>query len=98
MLAKDIYIPPRDLQDHKNMLEYCYEYVMTTEYKYLLPEQHALIDRHIKEREQLAAAGAAAVAGVPGGMPGGGPAGPLPAVPGAGAPLDVMQMGPKQQA
>lgn len=98
MLAKDIYIAPRDLQDHKNMLEYCYEYVMTTEYKYLLPEQHAIIDRHIKEREQMAAAGAAAVAGVPGGVAGGGPAGPLPAVPGPGAPLDVMQMGPKQQA
>ena len=85
MLAKDIYIAPRDLQDHKNMLEYSYEYVMTTEYKYLPPEQQALIDRHIKEREQMPAAG-------------GGPAGPLPAVPGAAGPLDVMQMGAKQQA
>lgn len=98
MLAKDIYIAPRDLQDHKNMLEYSYEYVMTTEYKYLPPEQQALIDRHIKEREQMAAAGMAG-AGAPG-MPaaGGGPAGPLPAVPGAAGPLDVMQMGAKQQA
>lgn len=98
MLAKDIYIAPRDLQDHKNMLEYAYEYVMTTEYKYLEEGQQALIDRHIKEREQLAAAGAAAGGGMPGGMPGGGPAGPLPAVPGSAGPLDVMQMGAKQQA
>jgi hypothetical protein len=98
MLAKNLYIPPRDLQDHKNMLEYAYEYVMTTEYKYLQPEQQALVDRHIKEREQLAAAGAMAGAGMPGGAPGGAPAGPLPAVPGAAGPLDVMQMGAKQQA
>lgn len=80
------------------MLEYAYEYVMTTEYKYLEEGQQALIDRHIKEREQLAAAGAAAGGGMPGGMPGGGPAGPLPAVPGSAGPLDVMQMGAKQQA
>lgn len=101
MLSNDIYVAPRDLQDHKNMLEYAYEYVMTTEYKYLPPEQQALIDRHIKEREQLAAQGAAAAGGAAGipGMAGGGggAAGELPAVPG-GAPMDVMQMGPKQQA
>jgi hypothetical protein len=80
------------------MLEYAYEYVMTTEYKYLPPEQQALIDRHIKEREQMAAAGAAAMGAAPAGMPGGGAAGPLPAVPGSAGPLDVMQMGAKQQA
>jgi hypothetical protein len=69
---------------------------MTSEFKYLRPEHQALIERHIKEREQLKLAQAQGQAG---GMPAGAAAGgipapgSLPAVPG-GAPLDVMQAGP----
>lgn len=58
MLAKDIYIPPAELANHKDMLIFAYDYVMTVEYKYLTPEQKSLIDRHIRARESLAAAGA----------------------------------------
>lgn len=60
MIVSSIYIMPAELQDHKNMLMFAYRYVMTTEYKYLTTEEKALIDRHIKEREQLAAQQAAA--------------------------------------
>lgn len=84
MVATGQYIPPRELQQHQKMLTFAYNYVMTTEYKYLSPENQALIDRHIKEREMLAAQGAQ-----PSGMPGqpgpaAGPGGPLPPVPGGG--------------
>lgn len=60
MIASGMYIPPRELQDHQNMLMFAYRYVMTTEYKYLTEEEQALIDRHIKEREAEAAKQAAA--------------------------------------
>jgi hypothetical protein len=96
MIARDIYIPPREMQDHTNMLSYAYNFLMTSEFKYLRPEHQALIERHIKEREQLKLAQAQGQAG---GMPAGAAAGgipapgSLPAVPG-GAPLDVMQAGP----
>lgn len=56
MLATNLYIAPVELQDHKNMLDFAYYFVMTTEYKYLPEDQKALINKHIKEREQLAAA------------------------------------------
>lgn len=71
MLATGLYIHPRDLSDHKNMLGFAYRYVMTSEYKYLQPEQQKLIDRHIKEREKMMAAG-------PGGAPAGGGTGAGP--------------------
>jgi len=95
MIAKDIYIPPRELQDHTNMLSYAYNFLMTSEFKYLRAEHQALVERHIKEREQIKMASAAAAQPVAPGMPGAAPApGGLPAVPGAGGPLDVMQAGP----
>lgn len=76
-------VPPRELQDHKNMLSYCYEFVMTAEYKYLPPETQALIDDHIKQREQMAAAGA---------QPQSQPAGPMPPGPaGAVQPANIPQ-------
>lgn len=77
------YVPPRELSDHKNMLAYCYEFVMTAEYKYLPPEIQELIDKHIKEREQLAATGAQPPA--PGLPPG--PAGAVPPPQSGAAPL-----------
>lgn len=55
MIASHIYIQPAELQDHKNMLMFAYRYVMTTEYKYLSTEDKALIDAHIKAREQVMA-------------------------------------------
>lgn len=95
MIAKDIYIPPRELQDHTNMLSYAYNFLMTSEFKYLAANHQALVERHIKEREQIKLTqGQGAAAAVPGagGMPA--PGGALPAVPGSGGPLDVMQAGP----
>jgi hypothetical protein len=91
MVATGEYIPPKEMQDHKNMLSFAYRYVMTSEFKYLGPEPQALIERHIKEREQLAAQGA---------QPPGGPAGPGGAppppqgvpLPGPQGPMDVTQM------
>jgi len=70
MIATKLYIRPAELQDHKNMLMFAYRYVMTTEYKYLPDEDKALIDRHIKEREQAAAqTNAAAQPAQPGAVP-----------------------------
>lgn len=56
MVNNNIYIEPRELQDHKNMLAFSYDYLMSAEFKYTAPEHQALIERHIKAREQLAAA------------------------------------------
>jgi hypothetical protein len=83
MIEKNLYIPPREMQDHQGMLAFSYEFLMTSEFKYLLPEQQTLIEQHIKEREQMAAAAQATMPG-PGGMgspavPEGQLAGPGPA-------------------
>ena len=58
MCTNEIYIAPEELQDHKNMLEVAYTYIMTAEFKYLSKKCKALIIRHVKEREALAAKGA----------------------------------------
>jgi hypothetical protein len=55
MLANKIYIPPRELQEHRAMLEEAYTYIMSAEFDALEEEDKALIERHIKEREQAAA-------------------------------------------
>jgi hypothetical protein len=73
MIEQNLYIPPRQMQDHPNMLQFCYEFVMTSEFKYLNPEQQALVEQHIKEREEIAAS-----MQTPGGTPG---AGPVPSLP-----------------
>jgi hypothetical protein len=83
MIAKNIYIEPRGLQDHKNMLAWAYDYIMSAEFKYLDESHKQLIERHIGDREQKAAStpavapeGAADVAmGQPAGPQG--PMGPL---------------------
>lgn len=63
MIEREIYIEPRELEDHQNMLKFAYRYVMDVEYKYL-PEGHkALIDQHIKDREELVAQRGAEAAG-----------------------------------
>lgn len=69
-----LYIAPKELQDHTNMLKFAYHFIMTTEFKYMPPEKQALIERHIRERETLAAQGAAPAEGAlpqaaPGGLP-----------------------------
>lgn len=85
MIGTGVYIKPRELQDHKNMLAFAYEYLMTTDFKYLTDDSKILIERHVLEREQLAAAGAqpAAGAGAPGPAPEGANGTP-PALPGPG--------------
>lgn len=49
------YKEPRDLQDHKRMLDYAYNFVMTGEFRVLPESIKQMIERHIKAREQLAA-------------------------------------------
>lgn len=54
MSASKKYIKPEPLQDHQNMLAYAYDYVMTSEFKYLDEQSKQLITQHIEEREQIA--------------------------------------------
>lgn len=62
MLAKfaeghpDPYIAPRDMENHDGRLEYAYDYVESSEFKYLKEAEKDLIERHIKAREDLLAA------------------------------------------
>lgn len=64
--GESAYIAPAELQEHPAMLEYAYDYVMTAEYKYLPDDAKLLIDRHIKDREALAAKKAPAAPAAPG--------------------------------
>jgi hypothetical protein len=50
------YVEPRELQDHKRMLDYAYNFVMTGEFRILPEGIKQMLERHIKAREQLAAA------------------------------------------
>lgn len=93
MIAKNVFIQPEELQDHPNMLSYCYYYVMTTEFKYLDPDSKVLIVNHIKAREQMAASIQQAATGqAPGPAPDPNMAGQLAPVPGSGAPVDLAAM------
>ena len=49
----EVYIPPRAMADHKNMLIHCNEFVMTAEFRDLDPKVQILIERHIEERVAL---------------------------------------------
>jgi len=62
MTETEIYIEPEELQEHVGMLDYAYQYVMSSEFKYLRPEAKKLIREHINAREALAAEGAAQAA------------------------------------
>jgi hypothetical protein len=88
MDATGMYIEPQELQDHKNMLEVAYTYVMTAEFKYLPKKTRDLIIRHIKEREELASQGAAGSAGA-GAPPAEAPQGGAPAAPEAAGPANL---------
>jgi hypothetical protein len=83
MIATGRYLVPRKLQDHENMLAYGMQYVMTTEFKYLPEESKVLIERHIEERAEVAAAEKAPAGSAGGAMPPGpaGAPGDLPAGP-----------------
>lgn len=49
-------IQPQELEDHRNMLAFAYDYIMTAEYKYLNAAAKQLIFEHVKLREEMAAA------------------------------------------
>ena len=86
MLDANRFIEPRELEEHKGMLNYAYRYVMTSEFKNLEEEQKALLEQHIHMREQLAAQGPGAPAPV-------GPApGPAPGM--EGMPPEAAMMAP----
>ena len=88
MIETHQYIKPRKLQDHQAYLDYAYMYVNTAEYRDLEEIEQKLIDKHITDREELAASKAAPATpadagGAPpmgGGMPpmGGGGMPPMP--------------------
>ena len=50
------YFAPREMEDHKGMLKTCYVYLMTAEFSHLPSDVKILIEEHIKDREELAAA------------------------------------------
>lgn len=50
------YFPPKEMEDHKGMLKTCYVYLMTAEFQFLSDDVKLLIEEHVKDRQQLAAA------------------------------------------
>jgi hypothetical protein len=81
------YVAPEELEDHQNMLPVAYDFRQSMAYKTLDAELKPLIEKHIKDREALAAQAAAAgaqpgpdAAPPPGGLPGGALAGMLPSI------------------
>jgi len=82
----EIYIAPRELEEHQGMLSAAYEFVMSQAYNVLDEELKMLIDQHIKEREQLAAQGAAPGAGPTGDLA---QAGPMPGAPAPAGPAEA---------
>lgn len=69
----EAYIPPEDLEEHKGMLEYAYDFLVTSEFKYLKLEIKTLIRQHVKERERMAAQGPEQAPMAPGVLPAGMP-------------------------
>lgn len=53
MRDSGVYIAPQELEDHPNMLLHAYKFRMSSEFKYLDEETQALVEQHIKEREQM---------------------------------------------
>lgn len=90
MMATGMYIPPKEMQDHKNMLAFAYDFLMTSEFKYLDEQSQQLVEKHIKEREMLAAQGAQPPAGAPGAAPA--PQNGLPPVAGPGSQMETMNV------
>jgi hypothetical protein len=58
IIESEQYIAPEELQEHTGMLDYAYQYIMSSEFKYLPEEVRELIKTHVREREEMAAAGA----------------------------------------
>lgn len=81
MFATGVYIAPEEFEDHENMLAYALRFRMSTDYKYLEPDQKPMVLKHIRDRAAQAAAEKAPPVGP--GAPG--PAGQLTQVPGAPA-------------
>jgi hypothetical protein len=68
------YIPPKDMRDHKSMLEWGYNFLMTAEFNSWDANTQALVEQHMREREALAAKQAGGdIAPAPEGMPGAAP-------------------------
>jgi hypothetical protein len=80
MIAKQIYLPPEEMQDHENMIASAMLWFMSAEFKYLDQSSKVLCRQHVKERIQLAAQEKAG--GLSGQAPQ--PPGPAPAPPGPG--------------
>jgi hypothetical protein len=77
----DSYIAPREMQDHKSMLEAAYKYIMSKRFDNLPEDLKRLIEQHVKAREGMAASTAAAQApAAPGPMPAPGAMPPMPAM------------------
>lgn len=55
MIATQQYIPPKKYRDHENMIEWAYDYFMTSEYEMLSEEVQLLCEQHIQDRIQIAA-------------------------------------------
>lgn len=56
MLSSGEYEEPKDLRDHKSMLEYAYQFIMTAEFASWPIAVQEMVERHIKAREKMAAA------------------------------------------
>jgi hypothetical protein len=76
MIEENIYIAPEKAEDSVNMLVFCGYFRMSAEYEKLNDNQQALINKHIEDRQKLAAPPAApaapampAMPAAPAGMP-----------------------------
>lgn len=85
MIATGMYIKPEEFQDHENMLAYCLRYVMTSEFKYLEPDEKEMVRQHIRDRGAQAATEKAPASPAPTTGTPPGPMGTPGAVPGAPA-------------
>ena len=92
--GNELFIEPEDLQDHQNRLEYCYDFLESSEFKQLKPELQEMLKEHTRRRRQMALEEAAPQAaqqpqqGQPAQAAAGGQ---MP--PGAGVPPELMGLG-----
>jgi hypothetical protein len=66
----DVYIAPREKQEHKLMLEAAYKFLMSKRFDNLPEDLKRLLERHVSEREALAVPPAQAAAPAAAPMPG----------------------------
>lgn len=55
IIATQQYIAPKPYRDHENMIEWAYDYFMTSEYENLPDNVQGMCEKHIQDRIQLAA-------------------------------------------